>query len=77
MTKKTIAAAAMQLSRQDRAELAEELFLSLDDGPIDPSIEQAWIEVAEQRTQEYLQGKVKLIPGDLAAGLRHHSQMPN
>ena len=62
MTKKTIAAAAMQLSRQDRAELAEELFLSLDDGPIDPSIEQAWIEVAEQRTQEYLQGKVRLIP---------------
>ena len=64
MTKKTIAAAAMQLSRQDRAELAEELFLSLDEGPIDPSIEQAWIEVAEQRYQDYLQGKETLIPAD-------------
>ena len=62
MTKKTIAAAAMQLSRQDRAELAEELFLSLDDGPIDPSIEQAWAEVAEQRAQDYLDGKTHATP---------------
>ncbi len=64
MTKKTITAAALALSRQDRAELIERLNQSLDDEPIDPSIQEAWLEVAEQRHQDYLQGKRKIIPAE-------------
>jgi putative addiction module component (TIGR02574 family) len=62
MTKEEIQAAALKLSAQDREELIEQLYQSLDDEPVDPSIEQAWIEVAEQRYEEYLQGKVQAIP---------------
>ncbi len=62
MTKEEIQAAALKLSAEDREELIDRLYQSLDDEPVDPSIEQAWSEVAEQRAQEYLTGKIKAIP---------------
>jgi putative addiction module component (TIGR02574 family) len=62
MTKEEIQAAALKLSAQDREELIEQLYQSLDDEPVDPSIEQACMEVAEARYQEYLAGKVQAIP---------------
>ncbi len=73
MTKEEIKAAALKLSAQDREELIEQLYQSLDDEPVDPSIEQAWAEVAEQRAQDYLAGKIKAIPLDEARAMIRQS----
>ena len=73
MTKEEIQAAALKLSAQDREELIEQLYQSLDDEPVDPSIEQAWAEVAEQRAQDYLAGKIKAIPLDEARAMIRQS----
>lgn len=64
MDKDFIIRLALHLPLEDRAELLEALRQSLDDEPVDPSIEQAWLEVAEQRHQDYLLGKEKLIPAE-------------
>ena len=73
MTKEEIQAAALKLSAQEREELIEQLYQSLDDEPVDPSIEQAWAEVAEQRAQDYLAGKIKAIPLDEARAMIRQS----
>ena len=62
MDKDFIIRLALHLPLEDRVELIEALKQSLDSEPVDPSIEQAWIEVAEARYQEYLEGKVQAIP---------------
>jgi putative addiction module component (TIGR02574 family) len=51
------------LSAEERAELIRSLIADLD-GPEDADVEQAWLEEAERRHRELLDGKVKGIPGE-------------
>ncbi len=55
---------ALQLSPQDRAELAEHLIHSLDELE-DAEAERLWIEEAERRYKEYKEGKVEGIPAEV------------
>lgn len=45
-----------------RAEIADHILQTLN-AP-DPNVEKAWIQEVEARTEEYRQGKVKLIAAD-------------
>lgn len=60
-TAEHVESAALQLSRAERARLAERLIASLDE---DSEIERAWAEEIERRVAELRSGKVKPIPGD-------------
>lgn len=51
------------LSREDKAELMRALIAELD-GPPDEGVEQAWLEEAQRRHREIVEGKVRPIPGD-------------
>ena len=61
--------AALELPPPARAELAELLWASLPDepidAPIDESVKAAWLAEANRRLQEVASGQVKLIPGDM------------
>ena len=51
----------MNLSLEERAELAHRLLVSLDEAP--PSeIERIWMQEAERRLKEFREGKVQGIP---------------
>jgi putative addiction module component (TIGR02574 family) len=51
------------LSPEERAELIRALIADLD-GPADDGAEQAWLEEAEKRHRELIDGKVQGIPGE-------------
>jgi len=54
---KKIEKEALQLPANERATLAEHLLESLDGEDPDPDAEQAWIEEAERRYEEYKKDK--------------------
>ncbi len=54
---------AMRLDATERANLARELLVSLDDLS-EPEIERLWLEEAERRRLDYEAGKTTLIPAD-------------
>lgn len=54
-------AQVMQLPPADRNHLLERLIVSLD---IDPEVEAAWEQLADQREAELKAGTAQLIPGD-------------
>jgi hypothetical protein len=56
-------AVALQLSPEERAELASELLLSLDDLN-EAEVERLWIEEARRRDAQIDAGGAELIPGD-------------
>jgi putative addiction module component (TIGR02574 family) len=57
----------LKLPVDRRAELVRALILSLDaDQEADPEIQQAWIEEAERRYQDYVDGKTTPVPGEEA-----------
>jgi len=56
-----VAQEALALPTEARANLAERLFQSLDEGGL-TEIEEAWIQEAERRYEELKTGKVKGIP---------------
>lgn len=56
--------AALLLSPNERAMLADHLLTSLD-APNQEEIDTAWAEEAERRMREIDEGKVELIDGDL------------
>jgi putative addiction module component (TIGR02574 family) len=58
-----ILAEAMELSLEERAQLAGKLLLSLDE-PSESEVERLWMEEAERRLQEFREGKTKGIPPD-------------
>ena len=60
---KEIEQQALQLVPEEREILADRLLSSLDDEPVN-EIDEAWIQEAERRYQEYKEGKIKGIPGD-------------
>jgi len=51
------------LSHEEKTELIRSLLADLD-GPEDAGVEQAWLEEAERRHRELLDGKVKGVPGE-------------
>ena len=55
---------ALSLSEQERGLLIDRLIASLDDGPADEGVEQAWAGDIKLRVDEVRSGKVELIPGD-------------
>jgi len=79
MTFKELESEALKLPTKGRAELAHRLLHSLheeEEEVGDPDIQQAWVEEAERRYQEFLEGKAESIPGEQAieevrAALRH------
>jgi len=54
---------AMELSLEERAQLAGTLLLSLDE-PSESEVERLWLQEAERRLQEFREGKVKCIPAE-------------
>ena len=59
-----ILSAALSLSPNERAMLADHLLASLD-APNQKEIDAAWAEEAERRMREIDEGKVELIDGEL------------
>ena len=59
-----ILSAALSLSPNERAMLADQLLTSLD-GPNQKEIDAAWAEEAERRAREIDEGKVETIDGEL------------
>jgi putative addiction module component (TIGR02574 family) len=55
---------ALALSTQDRGLLIDRLIESLDEGPVEEGVEEAWAEEIKNRVDEIRSGKAKLIPGE-------------
>lgn len=58
-----IEAKIRSLSREDKTELLRTLIAELD-GPSDPSVERLWLEEAQRRHREVVEGKVQPVPGE-------------
>jgi putative addiction module component (TIGR02574 family) len=52
------------LSTSEKKELLRALVAELD-APADPEVEKAWLQEAQRRYQELVEGKVKGVPGGL------------
>ena len=55
---------ALALSTQERGLLIDRLIESLDEGPAEEGVEQAWDEEIKRRVDDIRSGKVKMIPGE-------------
>lgn len=53
---------ALTLSTRDRGLLIDHLIASLDDGPAEDGVEEAWAAEIEKRVDEVQSGKAKMIP---------------
>ena len=58
-----VTAVAMELSLEERAQLAGKLLLSLDE-PSASEVERLWLEEAERRLEEFREGEIQGIPAD-------------
>lgn len=58
-----LAAQALQLPVEDRAELVERLMASFEPGLVDQAL---WLRLARLRRDEVRSGKVAMVPGDEA-----------
>lgn len=58
-----VISAALQLSIEERAQLAGRLLLSLDE-PSESEAEALWLEEAERRLREFREGRVRSIPAE-------------
>jgi len=63
MTLDELKAEALRLTPEERAELASELLVSLDDLS-EPEIERLWLEEAERRDAALDNGTARAIPAD-------------
>ncbi len=63
MTMEELKREALRLDPSNRAELARELLVSLDELP-EPEIERLWLEEAVRRDEEMASGKVQPIAMD-------------
>ena len=55
---------ALALSTQERGLLIDHLIESLDEGPAEEGVEQAWDEEIKRRVDDIRSGKVEMIPGE-------------
>ncbi len=58
-----IEAKIRSLNRKDKTELIRTLIAELD-GPADPEVERLWLEEAQRRYREIVEGKVQPVPGE-------------
>lgn len=58
-----IEAKIRSLSLEDKTDLVRTLIAELD-GPADPGVERAWLEEAQRRYREVVEGKVKPVSGE-------------
>jgi putative addiction module component (TIGR02574 family) len=58
-----VTAVAMELSLEERAQLAGKLLLSLDE-PSESEVERLWLEEAERRLKEFREGEIQGITAD-------------
>ena len=56
---------AKALSREDRERLAQDLMAGLEDSPLS-EIDQAWIDEAERRYDDWKAGRTKAVPAERA-----------
>ena len=54
----------LALSIQERGLLIDHLIESLDEGPAEEGVEEAWGEEIKRRVDDIRSGKVKMIPGE-------------
>jgi putative addiction module component (TIGR02574 family) len=54
---------ALTLSPQERGLLIDRLVDSLDEGPAEEGVEEAWAEEIKRRVNDIRSGKVEMIPG--------------
>jgi putative addiction module component (TIGR02574 family) len=69
----------LTLSREERHDLADELYESLVDETLDPEWERAWSREIEQRVEDIVAGRVELVDAEevhaeLRAELRDSSR---
>jgi len=55
---------ALKLSTQERGLLIDRLIESLDEGPAEQGVEEAWADEIKRRVDDVRSGKVKMIPGE-------------
>ncbi|HLM79936.1 MAG TPA: addiction module protein [Terriglobales bacterium] len=55
---------ALALSTQERGLLIDHLIESLDEGPAEEGVEEAWAAEIKRRVDDIRAGKVKMIPGE-------------
>jgi putative addiction module component (TIGR02574 family) len=55
---------ALTLSTQERGLLIDRLIESLDEGPAEQGVEEAWAGEIKRRVDDIRSGKVKMIPGE-------------
>ncbi|MGA9967348.1 MAG: addiction module protein [Terriglobales bacterium] len=55
---------ALTLSPQERGLLIDRLVDSLDEGPAEEGVEEAWAEEIKRRVDDIRSGKVEMIPGE-------------
>jgi putative addiction module component (TIGR02574 family) len=55
---------ALSLSPQERVLLIDRLVDSLDEGPSEEGVEEAWAEEIKRRVNDIRSGKVEMIPGE-------------
>lgn len=55
---------ALTLSTQERGLLINRLIESLDEGPAEEGVEEAWAEEVKNRVDDIRSGNVKMIPGE-------------
>lgn len=58
-----IEAKIRMLSREDKTDLIRALIAELD-GPAEVDVERGWLEEAQRRYREVVDGKVKPVPGE-------------
>jgi hypothetical protein len=58
-----IEAKIRSLSLEDKAELLRTMIAELD-GPSDPTVERLWLEEAQRRYREVIEGKAQPVPGE-------------
>lgn len=51
------------LSREDKADLVKSLIAELD-GPADAEVQRVWLEEAQRRYREVVEGKVQPVPAE-------------
>lgn len=67
----------LTLSREERHELADEIYKSLVDEPLDPEWEREWARELEQRVEDVVAGRVELVDADeVHAGLQAELRAP-
>ena len=55
---------ALTLSTQERGLLIDRLIESLDEGPAEEGVEEAWANEIKRRVDDIRSGKVEMIPGE-------------